>query len=111
PLRHFANGLLALVLTACATTQAPAPEAYLEDVKFLSSSELKGRGAGTPELDQAAAYIAKKFEEAGLQPAGEKGFLQPLQVTTGAVMGADNHLAVSGEAVQLSEDYSPISFS
>jgi len=35
---------------------------------------LAGRGLGTEGLDQAAEYIAEKFREAGLEPAGdEKG--------------------------------------
>ncbi len=38
----------------------------MSTIKHLSSEELKGRGLGTPEIDQAAEYIAQKFEEAGL---------------------------------------------
>ncbi|MEA3503823.1 MAG: M20/M25/M40 family metallo-hydrolase [Bacteroidota bacterium] len=37
-------------------------------IKYLASEEMKGRGLGTPELDQAAEYIAQKFKAAGLQP-------------------------------------------
>ncbi len=40
-------------------------------VKYLASSELKGRGLGTPEIDKAAKYIADKFKEAGLKPIGD----------------------------------------
>ncbi|MEA3446694.1 MAG: M1 family aminopeptidase, partial [Bacteroidota bacterium] len=36
-------------------------------IKYLASEELKGRGLGTAELDEAANYIAQKFEEAGLK--------------------------------------------
>jgi len=42
-------------------------------VRFLADDALRGRGAGTPELDKAADYIAKAFEEAGLEPAGDDG--------------------------------------
>ena len=45
----------------------------MEVVKYLASDELKGRGLGTPELDQAADYIAKKFEEYGLLPGSDDG--------------------------------------
>ncbi len=50
----------------------------IEVIRFLSSDELRGRGFGTEELDLAAEFIAKKFREAGLQPAGdtEKTFYQ-----------------------------------
>ncbi len=45
----------------------------METVKFLASDDLKGRGIGTPELDQAADYIARKFEEYGLQTGSDDG--------------------------------------
>jgi len=115
PIRLLLPVVLAIFASASAVAQVASPEAYLEDVKFLASPALRGRGAGTPELDQAAAYIAKKFEEAGLQPAGDKGYLQPLQVTTGAVMGEDNRLAIhssGGERLlNPGQDYAPINFS
>ncbi len=46
-------------------------ERMMEAVKFLASDDLKGRGIGTPELDIAANYIAKKFEEYGLLPGSD----------------------------------------
>ncbi len=46
-------------------------ERMFNHILFLSSPELKGRGLGTPELDKAANYIANKFKEYGLKPAGD----------------------------------------
>jgi hypothetical protein len=46
----------------------------METIKYLSSPELKGRGLGTPELNEAANYIAAQFKEAGLQPMGKDYF-------------------------------------
>lgn len=46
----------------------------MESVKYLASEELKGRGIGTPEIDQAADYISQKFKEAGLLPIGDNYF-------------------------------------
>lgn len=47
--------------------QAP-PEAELaKDLAFLAGPELKGRGNGSPELDQAAAYLVKRYQELGLR--------------------------------------------
>ncbi len=43
----------------------------IDTVRFLSSEELKGRGCGTEELNIAAEFIARKFKEAGLKPAGD----------------------------------------
>jgi hypothetical protein len=44
----------------------------LKDIEYLASEELKGRGLGTPGLDKAAAYIARQFSDAGLQPCGDE---------------------------------------
>ncbi len=43
----------------------------MSTVEYLASEELKGRGLGTPEIDQAAEYIAQKFKAAGLKPIGD----------------------------------------
>ena len=43
----------------------------MSSIKYLASEELAGRGLGTPEIDQAAEYIAQKFQEAGLKPIGK----------------------------------------
>jgi hypothetical protein len=52
-------------------------ERMFAHIKFLASKQLKGRGLGTPELDKAADYIARKFEEYGLKPGGDgKSYFQ-----------------------------------
>jgi hypothetical protein len=43
----------------------------MDTIGFLSSDALGGRGFGTQGLEQAAEFIAAKFEEAGLEPAGD----------------------------------------
>jgi len=44
-----------------------------EAVRFLSSEELAGRGAGTEGIERAAAFIAEEFKNAGLESLGENG--------------------------------------
>ena len=114
---------LALAFCSVAAIAAPAKlgqkadEArYIEHVKFLASPELEGRAAGTPGLEQAAAYIAGQFKRAGLEPGvGGHSYLQPYTVTTGARMGSNNRLAVragsSEHGLKLDEDYVPVNFS
>jgi hypothetical protein len=41
-------------------------ERLMAHVRFLADERLKGRGNGTPELDEAADYIARAFKESGL---------------------------------------------
>ena len=48
-------------------------ERIRQDVKYLSSDELEGRGTGAPGGELAAQYIAKGFAAAGLEPAGDNG--------------------------------------
>jgi aminopeptidase N len=48
----------------------------MEDINYLASADLKGRGIGTPELDQAANYIKNAFKKAGLQPFENDSYFQ-----------------------------------
>jgi hypothetical protein len=89
---------------------------YLEDVKYLSSPELKGRATGTAEIGKAARYIANHFEKFGLVPAGAaKGYLQPYQINTASKLGGKNQFSVSingkRQSLKLAQDYSPFYFS
>ncbi len=58
-------------------SESPATQAdgnrALEHVRFLASDAFKGRQSGTPEYRRAAEYMASKFKELGLQPAGDHG--------------------------------------
>ena len=49
------------------------PERLIGHVRHLASVELEGRGVGTPGLSETAEYIAKAFEDAGLEPGGDAG--------------------------------------
>jgi len=48
----------------------------MSTIEYLASEELKGRGIGTPEIEDAAEYIAKKFKEAGLIPINNDKYFQ-----------------------------------
>jgi hypothetical protein len=41
----------------------------LNDVRYLADDRLAGRLIGTPGADTAAAYLARRFRQAGLRPA------------------------------------------
>jgi len=43
----------------------------MDTARFLSDDKLRGRGLGSAGLDRAAEFIAAKFEQAGLKPAGD----------------------------------------
>lgn len=112
--------LAALLVSRPAVAAPPSSGAdahrFIEDVKFLASPELEGRGAGSVGLERAAAYIAERFRSLGLRPAGDAGsFLQAFTVTTDAKAGPANHLIVVDQnrerTLRMGTDFTPISFS
>jgi Zn-dependent M28 family amino/carboxypeptidase len=112
---------LAPILLCCASWVAfaadPAidPGLYLDDVKFLASPELRGRGTGSPELEKAAAFLAGKFQEFGLKPADGKSFYQAFSVVVGAQLGKDNRFQFTQtgptETLRCPEDFVPLNIS
>ena len=64
----------AMAVAAWGATASIDPGLFLDDVKFLASKNLKGRGTGTPELEKAAAFIAAKFRSFGLEPIDGKSY-------------------------------------
>ena len=112
-LRVFLLLCAALALAAGAATANIRGDRWLEDVKYLSSDAMKGRGSGSPELTQAATYIADQFKKIGLEPLNSTYF-QPFEAAVGAEMGRNNELALAGasrRSYRLRQDFIPLSFS
>ena len=81
--------LLGLCMTACRQeagspaaqpTAVPAPaqltpaaKAIEADVRYLADDKLEGRDTGTRGYDLAAEYVAKRYQDIGLEPAGDDG--------------------------------------
>jgi hypothetical protein len=94
-----------------------------DDVRYLASDELEGRGIGTKGLDLAAEYIADRFAKTGLNIAiVQRGPYQTFQVATRARVGDDNRLALVGPAprqggpaerieLKLGEGFTPLAMS
>ncbi len=61
----------------------PPPLMAVDDIKFLSDDRLAGRMTGAPGADTAAAYLARRFEQVGLQPAAG-GWYQTFTIARGA---------------------------
>jgi hypothetical protein len=118
---RFPAFVLCLILTAillgCLHTADRTPVALDRireaDVRrnlfFLASDSLKGRNTPSPELDSAAAYIAREFARSGLRPVDGSYFQRvPLNITG---LGEPNALRVrsaSGEkSYEIKTDYTP----
>lgn len=67
---------LFLFCSTAVIAQKKSPENVISDkmvrewVSWLASDGMKGRANGSPEMKQAADWIAGKFESAGLKPLG-----------------------------------------
>lgn len=107
-----AAALMALLaLAAC--DRSPAPAAPVDpaaaqrieaDVRYLADDKLEGRETGTRGYDLAADYIAKRYAQIGLQPAGDGGtFFQqvPLLKATREQAGAKFEIVRGGRTIAL----------
>jgi Zn-dependent M28 family amino/carboxypeptidase len=108
---HAACCAAALLLGACATSREraaqsphPGPAISLATLttatQILSSDDYEGRAPTTKGEDKAVAYIADRFQKAGLQPGNKGSWYQDVpMVETNATPGA---LTISGGSAPLS---------
>ncbi|MBV8757978.1 MAG: M20/M25/M40 family metallo-hydrolase [Deltaproteobacteria bacterium] len=91
-----------------ASRAAPAvkqldPAQLERDTKYLASDELEGREPGTPGGRKAEDYIAKRYAEIGLQPAGDHGtYFQDVPMREATLVTAS--LTVNGVALEPGRD-------
>ena len=63
-------------------------------VKVLAADNMEGRETGSPGLRQAQEYVVEQFKLAGLEPAGYKGYYQPIQLVSRQIVEKDSSLAL-----------------
>jgi Zn-dependent M28 family amino/carboxypeptidase len=109
-----ANGAPAAV----APQSTDAKPAILEDemrndLYFLASDRLEGRGVGTAGLDIASDFVAARFASLGLKPLPQLGgYFQPFDMTWADNIDPATSLAIAdGEPLKLKDDYTAASFS
>ncbi|MDH5833298.1 M20/M25/M40 family metallo-hydrolase [Luteimonas kalidii] len=68
-----AEGAAATPATPPPPNETPAGQRIEADVRALADDAMEGRRTGTPGFDRAAEYVAKRFGETGLAPAGDDG--------------------------------------
>lgn len=62
-------------------------ESLQKHLEFLTSEDIAGRAAGSPQAKMIADYIAGEFEKYGLQPLKSVSFLQPFNLRQGKGKG------------------------
>ncbi|WP_437192805.1 M20/M25/M40 family metallo-hydrolase [Planctomicrobium sp. SH527] len=76
---------------------SPSATCILDDIKYLSSDELEGRGVTTKGIQKAAEYIKDQFARAGLDVTPvEGGAFQEFEINDGARLGATNTVTLKG---------------
>jgi len=113
--------ILALIMSGCSSSQYTkgtarkliTPEFLCTQISYLASDSMKGRNTPSPQLDSAAAYIARNFRSWGIQPVNGSYF-QAVPICTDR-LGDTNELSVTmnGNTVKLTikNDYVPYDFS
>jgi hypothetical protein len=64
--------------TLLATEPNDATKRWWAHVVALANDGMEGRDTGSPGYLKAEHYVVTQFEKAGLKPAGESGYLQPV---------------------------------
>ncbi len=95
---------------------APAAETadagrFRDDVSWLADDAREGRGIGTAGLQEASRWLAERFREAGLSPAGEDGgWFESFDVPVAVEARSGTAVAIDGAALG-ADDFRPASFS
>jgi len=77
--------------------EAAIEDRLREQVGYLASDELEGRGVGTKGIDLAADYLARQFKDVGLKTDLIDGSpFQHFNVVTSSKLGEPNVLKISG---------------
>ena len=59
-------------------------------VQALAADDMQGRETGSPGLRKAEAYVVEQLQQAGLQPAGNDGFYQPIKFISREIVEKDS---------------------
>ena len=72
-------------------------------VRVLAADDMEGRETGSPGLRKAQEYVVQQLKRAGLEPAGSKGYYQPVQFVSRQIVESDSSLALvnNGHTVPL----------
>jgi Zn-dependent M28 family amino/carboxypeptidase len=104
--------VIVLTLLTSLSTQAQQPlsrkSAWWGHVEALANDGMEGRNTGSPGHKRAADYVAGQFRNAGLEPAGAGGYIQPVKFKTRRIVESSSSLSLvrngNDEPLVLGED-------
>lgn len=86
--------ILALAAVAVAQGRNFDGQSWWDTVKVLADDKMEGRDTGSRGERAAQAYVVEQFKKAGLEPAGNKGFYQPLKFVSRQIVEKDCSLTL-----------------
>ncbi len=85
---------ISVCLRAAPVDWDAAGKAWWKHVQYLASDQLEGRNVGSAGYEKAAAYVAEQFQRAGLEPAGNDGYFQPVGFLEASIDPGKSSLAI-----------------
>jgi Zn-dependent M28 family amino/carboxypeptidase len=83
-------------------------KSWWDHIKVLAADDMEGRDTGSPGLRRAEVYVAGQLKESGLQPAGAKGYYQPVKFISRQLVEKESSAALvrdgKAEPLALGED-------
>ncbi len=85
----------------------------IDHIRYLSSDHLKGRVPGTSGSKKAIRYIEKEWKASGVIPAGEKGYQQSFEFTSGISLSGYNRFKINEtrKTFRVKKNFMPLGFS
>ena len=103
--------LLSIVVSAQEVPNPPKDfdgKSWWEHVKVLAADNMEGRETGSPGLQRAEAYVVDQLKKAGIEPAGENGYYQPVKLVSRQIDEKNSSMALvqngKAEPLTLGED-------
>jgi Zn-dependent M28 family amino/carboxypeptidase len=103
-------GILAFLISAFAQESYPSfdGKSWWDHIKVLAADNMEGRDTGSAGLKKAETYVVGQLKTAGLQPAGVKGYYQPVKFESRQLVEKDSSAALvrdsKAEPLTLGED-------
>lgn len=79
-------------------------------IQTLASDFFEGRETGTKGEQLSYGYIIQNFEDIGVEPRGDVGFLQPFPFSKGYELGDKNALMLGNKKLELKKDFIPMPY-
>jgi Zn-dependent M28 family amino/carboxypeptidase len=90
----FASILLVQVVCAQQPTRHFDGKSWWDYVKVLADDSMEGRETGSEGLRKAEVYVVGQLTTDGLQPAGTKGFYQPVKFVSRQIVEKDSSITL-----------------